>query len=122
MKARDWLRAKAQQRSMPASWEPDETQEVTLTVDNRSGAYTTPDAPPVGIPTRHVLPPPAAKDDPVPSGFIRIDCALTEADAEQVRQQFQALITSKPSWSSRCDCWPQYIDCCCKQRRHAKQQ
>lgn len=27
-----------------------------------------------------------------------------------------------PSWSSRCDCWPQYIDCCCDVRKHAQRQ
>jgi len=127
MKARDWLRAKAQQRSMPASWEPNETQEVTLTVDNRSGAYTTPNdlqrvAPLVvaALDGRTVA---AAPDEPQPpTGFIRIERALTKADAEQIRQQSRVAIASVPSWNSRCDCWPQYIDCCCKQRRHAKQQ
>jgi len=60
----------------------------------------------------------------IPTGFIRIDRTLTDTEAEQVRQRFKAALkpepyTSVPSWSSRCDCWPHYIDCCCYQRKRA---
>jgi len=80
-------------------------------------------APPIGdMPTRHVLPPPAARDEPAPTGFIRIDHTLTDVEAEQVRQRFQTALTRKPSADSSCDCWPQYIDCCCDVRKHTQRQ
>jgi len=45
----------------------------------------------------------------------------TQAAFEQVRQALQVVArpSASPSWSSRCDCWPHYIDCCCYQRKRA---
>jgi hypothetical protein len=77
--------------------------EVTLTIDNRDGAYTTP-------------------AEPVPTGFIRTDHTLTEDQAERIRQRFEAVIARVPSRNSNCDCWPQYIYCCCDVRKRRKQQ
>lgn len=126
MKPLDWLRTKTQQRKptggivrikdtppivLPTSPLAPTPAEVSLTIDNRQGTFTTPGEAALVMPTF----------------AVQIDCELTKAEAEQIRQRFQTALKPRipasarmPSADSNCDCWPQYIDCCCDVRKHAQ--
>lgn len=82
----DWLRRKAAAAVRISDARP---TTVTLTIDNRDSRYTT------------------------PTGFVRVDRALTEDEVEQLRQRFQILPRAKPSWGEpmRCPCGVIYSRC-----------
>ena len=105
MKGLDWLRAKTRQQRKPAlQWEPDNTRQTTLVVDNRSGAYT----PPADLQRVAPLVVAAMEEREVEAPIGISLREPTRAEIERTRQRFETAIGPT---ALRCPCGVIYSRC-----------